>query len=282
MKCVCAIALLIVPQICFAQNGVANANKASSRKTQPLASPTSQIDWSYLYTDGAVPFFWLPLAYRFALGNIEPPSTPILFSPNAGGKSQRGDTVPSWTLAAGTIGVLGGMALSKSDAKWFHIKGLGQSMAVKIAIVSTMKNFFGRRRPDFDEDNPTAESRRSFPSGHASTTLALTTYTALFLRNHGFKKLRGDKKLPLWEAATYAGLLGLSVYVPVSRVTDHRHNTSDVIVGAAMGAAISTAFYAWQESRYRNATNRESMPRTNVGITSSSQVPIQLAISGQF
>jgi diacylglycerol diphosphate phosphatase / phosphatidate phosphatase len=86
-----------------------------------------------------------------------------------------------------------------------------------------------------------SEGRRSFPSGHASSTFGGLGYTALFLSDefsifgsgHAYKFMIFF--IPILTAAL----------VSISRIVDYRHHCIDVAFGAALGliSAISGYLY---------------------------------------
>lgn len=105
-------------------------------------------------------------------------------------------------------------------------------------IESVLKTFSGRTRPDYygpySEAEPTftgpfgntsknaagQRSNSSFPSGHTTVAFAAATV---------FAKEYADRKIVPIIAYTAATLIG------VSRITENKHWTSDVLVGAALG-----------------------------------------------
>ncbi len=116
-----------------------------------------------------------------------------------------------------------------------------------MALTEIVKDGIGRRRPHYQEDmHDVPDLRRSFFSGHASITAAGTVYMGLYLSRN---------LLPRPSLLRTAGIVALGslfVYVPYTRVDDKRHHLSDVITGAAVGSAIATAFYVYQEGRFRD------------------------------
>lgn len=214
---------------------------------------------SYLWDGGALPFLWGSLAAAWALDRyVEPPATPRWFSADEGGApSQRAREVPSWAIDVFSGVAALTMLAGGDDARWFHLKGFAEALATTSLVTVAGKVTFGRRRPDYAPDDPDPGQRKSFPSGHASRMGAAVTYLGLYLRFHAFDRVRGARGLPWWEAATYVGLAGLGAAVAAERVLHDRHNVGDVVVGAAVGAAASAAFFTWQERRYRRARNDE-------------------------
>jgi membrane-associated phospholipid phosphatase len=152
--------------------------------------------------------------------------------------------------------------------------GLGENVAGTLLLTEVLKYAFGRLRPDFQERvvryychqaNPQGvpcpaagvpaldpdaarvqkvfdDGRRSFPSGHASTSFALATYAALVTGGHFVWGEDAGRQRTL-GIAVQAGLLGLASFVAWSRVHDGRHNPSDVLTGAAIGASMANFAY---------------------------------------
>ncbi len=95
-------------------------------------------------------------------------------------------------------------------------------------ITAVLKESFGRSRP-YREDGPWhykpfafTESRRAFPSGHASLTFAISTVMAHEIDH------------PLWKTGWY----GAAVLVSLARVYHDQHWASDILVGALIGHAV--------------------------------------------
>lgn len=84
------------------------------------------------------------------------------------------------------------------------------------------------------------EGRRSFPSGHASTSFAGLGFAALFLAG----------QLSIFDGAAWAWKLTLSfcplvlaAFVAISRVLDFRHHCIDVVVGGFLGLVVTIIVY---------------------------------------
>ena len=75
------------------------------------------------------------------------------------------------------------------------------------------------------------ESRKSFPSGHASLIFQAATFVILYLQ----LKLSGNV-----EAIFPMQLLSflVALVVSVTRITDNKHHGSDVVAGALLGIAV--------------------------------------------
>jgi hypothetical protein len=180
----------------------------------------------------------------------EPSKDPLGFPIDEGGAKTWGNTIPNWQVAVGTSTVPLAIAASGDESRWYHVKGASESLLTTAALTELSKDAFHRHRPRYGPETMGVDDRKSFFSGHASLTLAATTYTALYLRDHVFPSFEGPAA---WlEAPTYAALIALSIWVPYTRVQDNMHHGSDVITGALVGTALSTLFYIKQEHRYRH------------------------------
>jgi diacylglycerol diphosphate phosphatase/phosphatidate phosphatase len=84
------------------------------------------------------------------------------------------------------------------------------------------------------------EGRRSFPSGHASTSFAGLSFIALFLA--GQLRIYDGTAMALKLAACFSPIV-LAIAVTISRVTDHRHHWHDVAAGGALGLLITLITY---------------------------------------
>ena len=227
----------------------------------------SELDLSYLIDGGAIPFIWAPLAGRIYLDKYTTPrDTPWAFSSTEGGAPKASWEIPGYAVTAlGGVSALG-MVLSGDKSRMYHVKGLAQALSTGVFLTGATKVLVGRHRPDWTADSNTDGSRRSFPSGHATQAFAIATYTALYLRGHVFDKYRGDKVLPWWEAATYAGIGLGATALAGERVLHNRHYLSDVVVGGLVGTATSALFYWYQDSRYdkhRRASERKQLVITS-------------------
>jgi membrane-associated phospholipid phosphatase len=243
--------------LCTAAAAVLLAVSAPRAEAQ---SRPDELELSYLWDGGAIPFLWGSLAARWGVERaMDPPDSPRFFSANDGGMtSMKSRELPGLAVTAGAGLLSLSIAFDDDESRWFHFKGFVQSVATTALLTSIGKNAFGRHRPDYDPSNPSNDSIRSFPSGHSSQALSAATYTVFYLRRHGFDSLREPGTLPWWEAATYLSIGALALAVPVERVYHNRHHATDALAGSLLGAATSTAFFIYQERRYRRAKNRDS------------------------
>ncbi|KAL0205635.1 hypothetical protein P9112_000942 [Eukaryota sp. TZLM1-RC] len=133
---------------------------------------------------------------------------------------------------------------------------------VYIILLSVLKTFAGRLRPDFvDRCQPDAkgvctgdpdvvrEGRVSWPSGHSGLT-GFATVFALFLLNDLLKpfsaeSFRSLRMLPL----VVVGLLG--ILSGLSRNIDNHHHVGDIVCGLVLGGIV--AVWAWYlRQKYNN------------------------------
>jgi hypothetical protein len=214
---------------------------------------------AYVMDGEAMVFIWLPLAGAMYFDRLAPRSTPLGFDSSEGGKtSHREYEVPQLAITGGGLAIMGAMALGDDPSRGYHVKGMAESMATSGFVTTSAKVAFGRHRPDYDPMTSTnPDDRKSFPSGHATRTFSVLTYTALYLRHHGFDQWRKPGTLPAWEVATYAGLGTLAIGLAGERVVRNRHNLTDVIAGAGLGTASSVAFFYWQEHQYKKRAHKK-------------------------
>ena len=126
------------------------------------------------------------------------------------------------------IAIAGGLALCGRRGRQAAVRGL---LALSLASVTTnvvLKRASGRRRPPeglvpLRRGPHRPPLTTSFPSGHAASASAFATAVAL--------------ELP-WTAI---GLAPLAAAVAASRVVIGVHYPSDVVAGAAVGAAFAVA-----------------------------------------
>ncbi|XP_052015622.1 phospholipid phosphatase 1 isoform X2 [Apodemus sylvaticus] len=78
------------------------------------------------------------------------------------------------------------------------------------------------------------EGRLSFYSGHSSFSMYSMLFMALYLQ----ARMKGDWARLLRPTLQF-GLIALSIYVGLSRVSDYKHHWSDVLVGLIQGAAVA-------------------------------------------
>ena len=135
------------------------------------------------------------------------------------------------------------------------------TVGISWLLTDCIKIYAGQLRPNFykmcefdkdtlqcesDNKHLIRESRRSFPSGHAS--LAFSSMTALslyFLGKVGIQRTVHLKRITLAKRLLYlASFLPilLAVYISTSRVHDFWHHPADIVAGSMIG--IGCAFFA--------------------------------------
>ena len=229
------------------------ATPAGAEQASPEVQ-TPEHGWAYLYDGGAIPFIYGSLALRIGMRWVEPRATPLFFSAKEGGAPSRKDEeVPAWVIGVGSGAMTALIAVLPNPSRWFHVKGMAESLFTTMALTTVLKRTFGRHRPDFVlGGNNSENAHSSFVSGHASTALAATTYLTLYLSHDLFPKYRETRGMLWVEGLSYAGLLGISIYVPYERVQHNRHHISDVVAGSLLGAGVAGAFFYWQRSRFQD------------------------------
>ena len=213
------------------------------------AEPRESFDAAYLYDGGAVPFFWLPLTLGVSLDPFTPArDSPFGFAHEEGGATRGEWEVPVWAISAAGVGTVAGIYASGDDSRFYHGKGLAQSMATTLLVTSLGKVAIGRRRPYWSRDLKDPDAQRSFPSGHSSQAFAVATYSILFLRGHVF-----DDPTSTGAFAAYGGIGAAAFALAAERVIHRRHHPTDVLIGGLIGIASSLMFYRYQDWNYDEA-----------------------------
>ncbi len=207
-------------------------------------------EWSTLYDGGAVPFVYGTGAVAVgAFTLLDPADEPRLFSEDEGGATRFESSIPDYQVGVLGLATTAGVGAVAGKARWFHVKGMLQSFLTTSALTEVTKVAFGRHRPSFDPAISDADDRKSFFSGHSSLTFASMTYLGLVMHDHGPRSWRV-------RAPAYAGMVALAVYVPYTRIDEHKHHVSDVLTGTAVGTAMSVGFYWYQQRRFERASVR--------------------------
>jgi undecaprenyl-diphosphatase len=123
--------------------------------------------------------------------------------------------------------IVSGLALHRRRRSWLPLVTLAAAQAGSIALYDTIKLLVHRPRPSVGPLVATA-SGYSFPSGHATQSMAVYVTLALVL------SARRDTRT---RAAAVAAAVIITLLVGVSRVYLGVHWTTDVIAGWALGAA---------------------------------------------
>ncbi|XP_019598721.1 phospholipid phosphatase 1 isoform X3 [Rhinolophus sinicus] len=98
------------------------------------------------------------------------------------------------------------------------------------------------------------EGRLSFYSGHSSFSMYCMLFVALYLQ----ARMKADWARLLRPTLQF-GLVAVSIYVGLSRVSDYKHHWSDVLTGLIQGAlvAILVAVYVSDFFKERNSPFKE-------------------------
>lgn len=112
--------------------------------------------------------------------------------------------------------------------------------------------FYDLCQPDEDFETCTAETsdskRKSFPSGHASTSFCGLLLFSLYIRKRlGMERWRKDPSAySVYRARAWSIVsllpLALALFIASSRIVDNKHFPADVVGGALLGGA--TAVFA--------------------------------------
>jgi membrane-associated phospholipid phosphatase len=208
-----------------------------------------QVDVSYLWDGGALPFLFGSGALALGLRLFaSPASSPLLFPNNEGVVTSFGNTVPELAVGLGVGAGAGLMALMPGIGRWHHLKGYAEATVSTIALTEVVKNLVGRQRPHYQPGDTDPDHRRSFFSGHSSIAAATTVYLGLYLGKHVLPRIGGHYG-PAARALVYGALGAAFVGIPYSRLHDNRHHLGDVLAGSAVGTVIAVSFFAYQESR---------------------------------
>ena len=206
--------------------------------------------------------FTIPLeaAVSYAINNLYTHSDRPFFpfqneTPNESPRSTRypsSRVFPFYVgLALGTMGVI---KLAEEEKFPFWTVTRGWIHAALLTDVGTgfTKSFFQRRRPYYygpGENNRNSDNARlSFVSGHASQSFSFAVYSILVVNEY--------VESTAIKAIYALSSLSIASVVSWSRVEDHKHHPSDVLAGAALGAAIS--YFIWELG---------SSPRRNIEIS---------------
>jgi len=147
-------------------------------------------------------------------------------------------------------------------------------------VTEIVKNYVGYYRPhfynrcEFDGDNKicgdeegSEEARKSFPSGHASTSFCSMTILTLYLLRlfasgglcHSRNQHRKPSQMAFRRAISVICLspMLLAFFIASSRVVDNYHHPADVVGGAVIGYACASVIYKiWFFTLAENDDNR--------------------------
>lgn len=222
------------------------------------------------------------------------------------------DTVtPLMVVGGALVGTAGvGLADHLKHGSWSRthdvVRGAVTTTLVAVNTAELLQASIGRLRPDFvarydraaclgyvdgaggscdgvtrsdDDAENQAEARdlltegmRSFPSAHATTSMAVSTYLAL-VTGADFVWAPGATRLERTAGVLAMGaMLGAGAFSASSRLGDNRHHAEDVAVGAVLGTTIGAATYFM-----RFDVHGDDGKSVQVGLS-----PTGAQVSGQF
>mmetsp|Transcript_26809 Transcript_26809/g.43776 ORF Transcript_26809/g.43776 Transcript_26809/m.43776 type:complete len:330 (-) Transcript_26809:738-1727(-) len=151
-------------------------------------------------------------------------------------------------------------------------------LAATVLITELIKPLAGSLRPDFldrcqlpgvcnvnqlhdisectGNSSDILEGRKSFPSGHTSTSVYSGVFMSLFIYLVLFRvaKMRNGLVVPFtlhsWRAIVILIPSVVAVFIASSRLFDSRHRIVDVLVGGLLGTAMAFAFFFGFASNY--------------------------------
>uniref|UniRef100_A0A914H3U2 Protein RIC1 homolog n=1 Tax=Globodera rostochiensis TaxID=31243 RepID=A0A914H3U2_GLORO len=102
-----------------------------------------------------------------------------------------------------------------------------------------------------DDNSVVLDARRSFYSGHASIAFFFAIFLILYIH---------ARILPLFRQfidlfiALYALLIGAASFVAITRLTDHKHHSVDIVCGALAGTAVAVCVVTFHREHFFPAT----------------------------
>ncbi|KAJ8718089.1 hypothetical protein PYW07_006019 [Mythimna separata] len=188
-----------------------------------------------------------------------------------------------------------------SIAPWvrgFYCAVIGFSIGVCFVevAVNISKNVIGRPRPHFfdvcvpsvdctssewqnryiesseytctgSEIDKFGDMRKSFLSGHSAWSAYTMIYLALYLE--GRMTWSGTRTL---RHVFQFGVVMLSWFCALSRITDFKHHWSDVLAGYSLGAVFAVVVWTWGTDLVLKKKNQAALPQFEISVTSQ---PVQ-------
>lgn len=167
------------------------------------------------------------------------------------------ERVPDALLGAVHVGALAVTRFhpTTTEAQVRYSHGYVMAASVNAVATSLTKAVVGRRRPNYEDapNHGTESTSKSFYSGHASNSFLIATYLSLYTWR------QADNRA--WEIGVPALLYAAATYTAWSRVAEHRHYPSDVIVGAVAGTTVGALVFTWYDRMTpSNATSARIAP----------------------
>lgn len=160
------------------------------------------------------------------------------------------------------------------DALMFFF-GISGTLLLTLLITEVVKSYFGRLRPDFlyrcyrlhESADPQGDlirlidsfkpgmlsfdcgannglendGRKSFPSGHASSSTSVFLFLGLWLQS----RLRLSRHTGLWGVSVFVVWLLAPGLISLSRLLDYRHHVGDIVGGSLIGALVSLLVFSY-------------------------------------
>ncbi len=135
-------------------------------------------------------------------------------------------------------------------------------------VTGLAKGLIGRKRPlpyfapglvSYANEDEWRFDQQSFFSGHTSSSFFAAAYVNLRMRTIMRAELTPEDYRK-WRWAPPTLLFGWGSFVGLSRIQAYRHYLSDVLVGAAVGAALAELFFALNDSPNVANDTRDNSP----------------------
>ncbi len=182
--------------------------------------------------------------------NQKPYFNPIINSSKTN-LTYKNSTIPmSWLryyalFNLGLIGFTPNKNGNFNDITYQNLKGFSAALTLTLFTTSLTKNIFGKKRPSYNnypESAKNKDGRKSFFSGHSSFSFCVATYISFYLFNHISTDIND---YIFFKLSLSVSLHILAGYVAYTRVDDHKHFASDVIIGGLVGSGIAYLTYSF-------------------------------------
>lgn len=140
---------------------------------------------------------------------------------------------------------------------WDAVVGMLSSAVLQGLFCSYMKLLVGAPRPIYfalklwamrypdDRENYRYSASQSFPSGHASLSMATLSFTALLLLNDAYSMLKDGGIAGKFIMYLAVCIFSVSVWIGCTRITDYWHFPIDVCAGWCLGAVFAYLSYVF-------------------------------------
>lgn len=160
----------------------------------------------------------------------------------------------------GSLAIVSWFDMKPSDVASF-LRGFLMTFGCVLLTTNLIKLYVGYFRPYFYEEcdfdrktgeclKRSTEGRKSFPSGHASSSFCAMLFTSLFLLGKVAQMPSKTLNTPLGAVKCTNALILLALspvmlafWIAASRVRENDHHPADVVTGACIGSAWAVLWY---------------------------------------